>query len=136
MFLFKSPYAIIARLPGTTIIRFKRLNATTRSVAETREQLQRMIDALNSVDRSIHHLLMDTRDAPTRHAIPEAEFEKVLDEFRKQLMIGFAKVAVLVKTSVGKLQVTRMTREDGVDARVFEDEAEALAYLSGRAEAR
>jgi hypothetical protein len=79
---------------------------------------------------------MDTRDAPTRHAIPEAEFEKVLDEFRKQLMIGFAKVAVLVKTSVGKLQVTRMTREDGVDARVFENEAEALAYLSGRAEAR
>lgn len=134
MFLLQSPFVVIAHLPGTPIIRFKRLEETPRTVLEIRTQLQKMIDALNTVDRRDHCLLMDMRDAPVRHVVPQ--FEQVLDEYRPRLMSGFAKVAVLVKTSVGKLQVTRMAREDGVDIRIFNIEAEALAYLTGRPEAR
>jgi hypothetical protein len=134
MFLFQSPNVLIARLPGTSIIRFKRLGDTPRTAAVIRAQLQKMIDALDTLDRGDYYLFMDMRDAPTRHAVPE--FERILDEYRPKLISGFAKVAVLVKTSVGKLQVTRMAREDGVDVRIFDVEAEALAYLTGRAEAR
>jgi hypothetical protein len=134
MFLFQSPNVVIARVPGTSIIRFKRMEETPRTAAELRAQFKRMIDALDTLDRGDYDLFMDMRDAPVRHDVPE--FEQILDEYRPKLMSGFAKVAVLVKTSVGKLQVTRMAREDGVDVRIFNDEAEALAYLTGRAEAR
>ncbi|HLM72397.1 MAG TPA: hypothetical protein VK459_06890 [Polyangiaceae bacterium] len=134
MFLHQSPHVVIARLPGTTIIRFKRLKESPRTALEVRTQLQKTVDALNTVDRRAYSLLMDMRDAPMLHVVPE--FEQILDEYRPRIMSGFAKVAVLVKTSVGKLQVTRMAREDGVDIRIFNDEAEALAYLTGRPEAR
>jgi hypothetical protein len=38
-------------------------------------------------------------------------------------------MAVLVRTQVGKLQIARLSKEDGGGPVVFFDYAEALAYL-------
>lgn len=130
MFLLQSPYAIIAHLPGTQILRFKRLPETTSDIPEVRRRLERMVDALNTVDRSEFSLLMDMRDAPTRITPPE--FEQLLDEYRPRLIKGFRKVAVLVKTQVGKLQASRMARQDKLGVGIFDDEDEALGYLLDR----
>jgi hypothetical protein len=130
MFLLQSPYVIIAQLPGTQIVRFKRLPDTTRDVPEIRRRLDRMVDALDTVRRGDFSLLMDLRDAPARLETPE--FEQILDEYRPRLIKGFRKVAVLVKSQVGKLQVARMARQDKVGVRIFDDEDEALGYLMDR----
>src|SRR5215208_6181801 len=106
MFLLQSPYVVIAHLPGTSVVRFKRLPESSGDPAEIRRAMQQMVDALDTVDRAEHGLLMDMRDGPTHNMSPE--FERILGEYRPRLMAGFAKIAVLVKTSVGKLQVNRM----------------------------
>jgi hypothetical protein len=43
----------------------------------------------------------------------------------------FSRVAILVKTAAGRLQVTRITRADQLQPGVFLDEGEAIARLNG-----
>jgi hypothetical protein len=134
MILLQSLFSVVARIPGTSIVRLKRLPHRTTEPDEIRRMMQQVVDVLESVERARHCLLMDMRDGPTYN--PNPEFERILGEYRPRIVAGFAKVAVLVKTSVGKLQVTRMAREHEQDIRVFDDETEALAFLTGRGSAQ
>ncbi|MGZ3438861.1 MAG: hypothetical protein ACXVDD_05075 [Polyangia bacterium] len=70
-----------------------------------------------------HRLLLDVRNGPSRN---DPEYEEVLAALRKQIV---ERVAILVRSAVGGLHATRLAREDGVQARIFQDEALALAYL-------
>jgi len=75
-------------------------------------------------------LLVDARDAPARN---DAAFEEQFARSRRPILAHFARVAVLVRSSVGKLQVTRYGREDGATSQlVFDDEASAIAHLTRR----
>jgi hypothetical protein len=75
-------------------------------------------------------LLIDARDAPARN---DQEFEQQFTRARRPILACFARVAVLVRSAVGKLQVARYGREDGVQSQlVFADEAEALEFLTRR----
>jgi hypothetical protein len=85
------------------------------------------IEALSRLDRSRFGLLIDLREAPGRN---DAEFERAMASRRSELMRAFRSVAILVKTAVGELQVARIAREDGSDAKVFGDEAKALEWLT------
>lgn len=77
-----------------------------------------------------HRLLLDVRSGPSRN---DPEYEKGLAALRKQIVERFERVAILVKSAVGGLHATRLAREDGVQARIFQDEALALAYLEAAA---
>jgi hypothetical protein len=52
-------------------------------------------------------LLIDARDAPARN---DAEFEETFARARRPILAQFGRVAVLVRSAVGKLQVTRYAR--------------------------
>ena len=70
----------------------------------------------------------DLRDGPMRS---DPEFENRSRTQQLRTLAGFARVAVLVRTAVGKLQVSRARRESGHSTEgIFHDEAEALAYLA------
>jgi hypothetical protein len=71
-------------------------------------------------------LLIDSREGPLRN---DPAFEQILARARGQIVDRFARVAVLVKSAIGKLQVARYAREDHTSPRVFDDEEQALAYL-------
>lgn len=72
-------------------------------------------------------LLLDARDAPARN---DPEFEEAFARARRPILARFSRVAVLVKSAIGKLQVARYAREDSASQlHVFNDEAEARAYL-------
>lgn len=71
-------------------------------------------------------LLLDARDAPL---IPSDGYERDLGAVAPRLFDGFTKRAVLVRTAVGKLQAQRVSRARSQYFSVFEDEAEAVAYL-------
>jgi hypothetical protein len=76
-------------------------------------------------------LLIDAREAPARN---DQEFEEEFKLARRPILANFRRVAVLVRTAVGRLQVNRYAREDGVAAQaVFGEEADALAFLRRRA---
>lgn len=97
------------------------------------------IDAIEqtfaAVDRAIASippdwaLLIDSRDGPMRN---DPVFEDILARARGGIIGRFARVAVLVRSAIGKLQVVRYAREDRKPPGVFDDEAGALAFLAAR----
>jgi hypothetical protein len=73
-------------------------------------------------------LLIDSREAVPRN---DTEFEEQFKRARRPIMAHFPRIAILVRSAVGKLQVNRYVREDGsAEHVVFDDEAAALAFLT------
>jgi hypothetical protein len=112
--------------------RKRRVARVTRSAERPKniEELARAFDeatrSLDAFDRARLRLLIDLRAAPGRN---DAEFERAMASRRAELMRGFLAVAILVQTPVGELQVARISREDGSNPKVFNDESKALAWL-------
>jgi hypothetical protein len=77
------------------------------------------------IDRARNALLVDLREGPLRS---DPAFDAAVREHRPRLFEGFHIGAVLVRTLSGKIQLTRHERTDRA-YRVFDDEAEALAFL-------
>lgn len=111
------------------VARVTRSGQRSESVAEITAAFDQAIVALDTLDRRRLRLIIDLRAAPGRN---DAEFERAMATRRSQLMRDFAAVALLVQTPVGELQVGRITREDGADAKVFSDEAKALSWLAAK----
>jgi len=72
-------------------------------------------------------LLVDLRGGPPGRNDPE--FERASEEWRRALSTDFERVAILVRTAVGKLHIQRLAREIGREPTIFMDEAEALKFL-------
>ena len=72
-------------------------------------------------------LLIDLRAGPPGRNDPE--FERASEEWRRALTTDFERVAILVRTAVGKLHIQRLGREIGGEPTIFMDESEALAFL-------
>ena len=82
--------------------------------------------AIEGIDRQRYGLLIDVRAAPGRN---DPDFEKQFEPHRQRMQRGFRRVAVVVKTVHGKLQVQRYAREDGIPNAAFDDRAAAVKWL-------
>ena len=100
-------------------IPFATLEALEQSVAHT----ARIYDDLG---RSSRVLLSDLRAIPGRN---DGIFEERMKKLRPKLYSGFRRVGLLVRSSVGALQIRRMIQEDGIARMVATDEAALLEYL-------
>ena len=98
--------------------------ASVEDIVRAFDDAVRLLDTL---DRSRLRVLIDLRAAPGRN---DPEFERAMTTRRSELVRGFLAAAILVQTPVGELQIARLTRADGSDARVFSDELKALAWLA------
>lgn len=87
--------------------------------------LEKLRLALLGVDRSHTSLLVDMRAPTIRN---DDTMDRVVSAFQ-EIVRGFRKSAVLVRTATGMLQINRTSREGNSDARGFSDEQEALAFL-------
>src|SRR5262249_12108514 len=97
--------------------------ASLEEIVDLHRQVGRMFDRLG---RDRHTLLVDMRRATLNN---KPEFENAAARGRAFLVRDFRRVAVLVCTAVGALQVGRPRREDGVPGEVYTDEAQAIDYL-------
>jgi hypothetical protein len=129
--LFQDQYMSAQLDEGAGILHIKRSGARL-GTAGIEDLWRALVKALAPLDRSKLKLLMDLREAPLRN---DPGFEEAIRQLLAQLFMGFAKVAVLVRTAVGELQTSRHRREGGFAGGVFKDEAQALAYLSGKDDA-
>src|SRR5262249_36491626 len=84
----------------------------------------KMFDRLG---RDRHVLLVDMRRAPVNN---HPDFERASARARAILVRGFPRIAVLVQTAVGALQIRRHLREDNIAGDVFHEESDALTYLT------
>lgn len=99
------------------------------SEAQIRAERHSVGLALDGVGRG-GALLIDSRLAP-----PSTDFELGVEfrALRREVERGFERVAVLVQTKLGILQATRLKEEDPSRVmRVFDDEQEALVFLSSK----
>jgi len=113
--------------PG--VVRLVRTSAPFESSEALRLAALEVEQVLPSVAKD-SGLLVDARDAPARN---DEVFEDQFARSRRPILAPFARVAVLVRSSVGKLQVARYGREDGATSQlVFDDEASAIAHLTRR----
>jgi hypothetical protein len=71
-------------------------------------------------------LLVDLRAVAMRN---DPGFEAAIATFRRRLLRGSGRTAVLARTAVGMLQVKRYAREDGFQVEVFDQEEAALAFI-------
>jgi hypothetical protein len=125
--LLETPYCTIhwdERRALAQFVRTERPYATIADIDEDGMAIQRVLERAGKV-----RLLVDLQQAMPRN---DPGFEVAIANFRRRVLGGRQRVAILVRTAVGALQVKRHMREDGFQVEVFTSEEEALAYLDMR----
>ncbi len=124
----EAKYFDVTPLPQSKILRVVRLPKpfpVTDDLAPMFAATHEAAEALG--DKSEWRLLLDLRNATGRN---DPNFEALVAPERSRLERGFLKVAVVVRSLVGRMQVERHAREDGLNLRVFLDDGEAVAWLT------
>ena len=104
-----------------------RLTRTAHPMSDKTDEIQGVYDAITRLLRPSagKKALIDLRGGPVGRS--DAVFESVSSEATRRMTAHFSKVAVLVRSAAGKLQVKRLS---GNSRAVFQSEAAALAYLA------
>ncbi len=124
---FSNPYGRIDVETDASVARFTRSSLPLPTIIEMEIFHDNVGRALDRLNRSRYSLLVDLREA---QGTSSSGLEASLASGRRRMLSGFVRVAIVVKTAAGALQVLRHAREDGIDVRVFQDdEAGALAFV-------
>lgn len=102
---------------------------TTRrylEMSELAESFHALDKAFLTIPTHQSALLVDLRAIVGRN---DAEFEGALAPLRRKLLTSFGRAALLVRTGIGRMQLERYLAADGIRARVFADEAKAMAWF-------
>ena len=125
--LLENPYLAITLDEEAGLVRVVRFEAPFATPEEAVRIMEPALVVAGQVSGSGRRLLFDVRRGPGRN---DPEFENALRPLYARHFPGFARMAVLTRTAVGKLQVQRVARGVGGDpSGVFLSEEEALAYL-------
>ena len=111
------------------VIRVQRSERPYQSAADLNQERLLLGEALDKLGRTGRGLLIDSRVAP--HSTDERLHEE-FRRFRLEVARGFERVAALVRTKVGILQVNRLIADSTSSVQPFDDEAAAIAYLLGQ----
>jgi hypothetical protein len=111
------------------LIRRTRTDRPFDSIDQAVASYQEVLRAMGILDRRRYALLVDLRSAPPRN---DPIFEQNVERHLSALYGGFRRVAVLVRTEAGRLQISRLHRMASISTRAFTDEAAAIAYLGER----
>jgi hypothetical protein len=122
---FENAYGRIDEYPELRVLRYTRNDVLFPTLADLERVFAETSRELDRLGRERHAMLVDLRAA---HGSNAPGFEEAMARARRGLLAGFPRIAVLVKTAAGALQMQRHAREDGANMRVFQDEAEALAF--------
>jgi hypothetical protein len=96
------------------------------SIGELHAAFDRMDQLIAVLPRHRTVLLIDSREAPLRN---DPVFESEFEMRRRRFIQGFKRVAALVKTAVGRLQIQRHSKIDNIPIGVFTELDEVRDYL-------
>lgn len=126
--LFRNSHLIVIREEGGRVIRARRTPTPFASATDMYAVQAQFLKIVPVRDRFAVGVLVDVRDAPMlANDGLEIEAAKVIDAMASD----FERSALLVRTAVGALQVRRIARTNPFRLELFEDEAAAIAYLTG-----
>jgi hypothetical protein len=133
--LVNSPYLLGTADDGLKLVRMVRSATPFPSLEALRQsnaERERMLAPLHNLD---YGLLLDARLGPIRN---DPDFEAESGRARLEMFTHFSRVAILVRTHTGLLQMERLQRVEssqrGAKAiqAFLQDEAAALAFLAAR----
>lgn len=109
------------------LVRATRTDKAYATIDEAVRSFRDAARAADAVDRKKYVFLFDVRLAPGRN---DPDFEIALGPPRREIFATWPRRAVLVRTTIGKLQISRIAREQArEEVDIFLDEAAALAHL-------
>lgn len=124
--VYADSYWDIRRLGNLVIL--KRTSIPYLDVLGGQISLERLIRALDGVDRASSVVLIDSRDVPPSG---DPAVEALVIAATPRMIASFERAAVMVRTATGLLQSNRMIKQQGWrQLRAFASEAEALKYLA------
>jgi hypothetical protein len=112
-------------------IRARRTSLAFDSIESMEQEARRLEALIDELGREGRGILIDSRESPLPH--PDEAFDRAHVKIREATSRGFDRVAVVVESAIGVLQVNRLVR---VDARggvqTFQSIEAAEAYARGR----
>ena len=126
--LLSTPQITVSTGPDPRLVRYVRTSVPYASIFEYELLHERISGFFDQLDRRQRVLLVDMREAVMN---TDPAFEKAAGRARQLLARDFRRIAVLVKTAIGALQVGRHIREDASGSTVFNDETAAISFLLG-----
>lgn len=127
MELLRTPYWVVTHEDSLHLVRATRTPKPYDEFVDVERSMEEFLAVGRKFPRRSVKLLLDVREGPMRN---DDAFESVMSRYRPKLFADFTALAILVKTAVGKLQVARITREEGLERPIFTDETAALAFLA------
>lgn len=124
--VFRDEFVTISVDPKGPLVRHVRSATPFPSFEELDRSVGDMIRTFDEVGRQTRVLLSDFRAVQGRN---DPQFEARMIKFRPRLYGGFLRMGVLVRSSVGALQIKRFMQEDGILRMVATSETELLEYL-------
>ncbi|MBK9264560.1 MAG: hypothetical protein IPM54_32840 [Polyangiaceae bacterium] len=124
--VFRSEYTTISMDPRGPLVRMVRSDLQFQSLDALERCVAEMIRTLDSIGRDGRVLFSDLRAVQGRN---DPAFEERMAKLRPRLYEGFVRVGILVRSSVGALQIRRLVMQDGRACMVMTDEAALLEYL-------
>jgi hypothetical protein len=125
--MYSDPYHVAQLRPGTSIIHVTRSAVPFTSASDVDKHFTALASAIAALDRSHLDLLLDVRLAAGRN---DPEFEIAIEPHRVRMQRGFRRIAVVLNSIAGHLQVKRHALQDNIAIRTFPDEKTALAWLA------
>lgn len=127
--IYRSAHFLVDVDDVSNVLRRRRTDVGYASTDEIDRAYDALFAAVESFHRPEYGLLSDMRLAPPRN---DPAFERAVGRYHARFYGGFHKIAHLVRSEAGRLQITRMAHPDTARRmRVFTSEAEALDFLTG-----
>lgn len=117
-------FYVVERFSPGVIIR--RTEHRHQHLSEVGTAFASIYDQLAGVDLSEVPLVVDLRLVVGRN---DDSFEAEVAPHRRRLIASFARTAILVRTTVGALQVKRMFAAEGIEVDVFTSEPDCVRWL-------
>ena len=108
------------------LVRVKRTAERLKAIDELDAVFGELVKSIKDIQKNQYGLLIDLRDGPFRN---DEAFETAIRKHTVELLNGWRKSALLMKTAVGALQAGRQARETGTAQNLFRDEDEAIQFL-------
>jgi hypothetical protein len=126
MELYRDEYVTVLADPDGQVVRVVRTTIPHPSPQVMEHSYLQGALALDRYGRKGRGLLVDARNAIGRN---EPEYEAPLRRARERNDAGFLRIAVLLRTSAGMLQLMRLSDEDGTVRLITTNEQDAIRYL-------
>ena len=124
--IFRDEFTTITIDPMRPLVRSVRSDIPFPSLEVLEIAVANQIRTYDELGRGNRVLCIDLRAVMGRN---DVEFEERMAKLRLRLYGGFLRIGVLVRSSVGALQIKRLLQEDKLARMVTTDESALLDYL-------